>query len=137
MTAPLPSTVAVFTEIAVAGAIIFVIYSGYVRNRFPYALAAAVTAFETVFNVGYMVWRIAAGGREAGLSRTILLLGMAHGIFSLVMLIGLLVFMGLAWANYRKGNNFFRRHGTFTFVFVGLWLAAVASGLLVYVAEYL
>jgi len=53
------------------------------------------------------------------------------------MFIALLVFMGLAWANYKKGINYFQQHKIFTASFIVLWLIAIASGFAFYYIAYL
>jgi len=64
-------------------------------------------------------------------------LAIFHGTLSLIMFIGLLIFMFLAWREYENGKNYFKEHHIFTLIFLVLWFLAVISGVVFYVVEYL
>ena len=132
------STFTLFTELLVTISVLYIFYSGYKRNRFPYTLTAITLAYEIVFNISYMASR-ALGGKNPSILETRLAVGLAifHGTFSLVMFVALLVFMGLAWRNYKKGINYFAAHKSFTYVFAALWLVAILSGFVFYYVSYL
>ena len=136
MAAPLFSTITLLTEIVVTASVLYAFYSGYVRNRFPYALVALTLAYETLFNVSYMTLRVATHVEDGRDRPFEIALAAFHGTFSLLMFVGLIVFMAAAWRNYRKGVNYFRAHAKLTRTFIALWLVAIASGFAFYAVEY-
>ncbi|PIP60246.1 hypothetical protein COX00_04275 [Candidatus Uhrbacteria bacterium CG22_combo_CG10-13_8_21_14_all_47_17] len=136
MNAPLFSTFTLFTEILVTLAVLYAFYSGYARNRFPSLLVGITLLYETLFNISYMVFRSATHGSIADDTAFEIGLAAFHGILSLVMFVGLFVFMIVAWRHYRKGINYFRAHRALTGTFIVLWLLVVLSGLLFYVITY-
>lgn len=131
------STFTLFTEILVTASVLYIFYQAKNKNIFHYKLVAVTLAYEILFNISYMFSR--AGGHikssrfESGGE---VALAAFHGIFSLLMFSGLLVFMALAWKNYKKGVNYFLAHKTLTGWFTGLWLLAVASGIAFYFVSY-
>jgi len=137
MTAPLFSTVTLATEIVVTTSVLYTFWSAYTRGRFPYVLTGITLAYEILFNVSYMVLRTATHGPITQDAPAEIALAAFHGIFSLLMLVGLVVYMTLAWRAYRKGVNYFRVHRRFTAVFIAMWLVAIASGFAFYALEYL
>ncbi|MGE5041935.1 MAG: hypothetical protein ACM3IJ_03450 [Candidatus Levyibacteriota bacterium] len=136
MHAPLFSTISLIAELVVSSVIFYTFYSGYKKNKFPTIPAAAALIYEVMFNITYMVTRTKAheGKNEANFN---LLFGAFHGILSLVMFIALIVFLILAWKNYKKGTNYFLKHKMITFVFLFFWTLSVVSGIVFYVIEYL
>ena len=132
------STFTLFTELLVTASILYVFYSAYRYNKFPYKLVAATLTYEILFNISYMASR-ALGGKNPGKLAGSYIIDVAifHGPFSLLMFLALLVFMAMAWRNYKKGLNYFRLHKNFTFTFILLWLIAIASGFAFYYVAYL
>ncbi len=133
--APLYSTLTLIAELFVSAAVFYSVYSGYKRNRFPAKLAGAALLYEILFNISYMVSRLSVhvNAQEPPFG---LALAIVHGSLSLVMFISLILFFILAWANYRKGVNYFREHKYITFVFLFFWTLSVLSGMLFYFVEY-
>lgn len=132
------STFTLFTELLVTLSVLYIFYSGYKNSRFPYLLTAATLTYEILFNISYMASRILSHANPSRLeNNTVLVLAAFHGIFSLLMFIALLIFMSLAWRNYKKGLNYFKNHSIITFSFIFLWLVAIGSGITFYLATYL
>ncbi len=131
------STFTLFTEILVTASVLYVFHSGYRYNKFPYALVALTLGYEICFNITYMASRALSRANPSRLENgTAIGLAIFHGSFSLLMFLGLIVYMVIAWVNYKKGVNYFLRHNRFTATFILLWLAAVLSGIAFYVISY-
>ena len=132
------STFTLFTEIIVTGAVLYVIYSGYAKNRFPSRIAAAALSYEILFNISYMASRLVTheDSKQYPDSPFHIALAIFHGSFSLLMFILLLVFMFFAWKGYRRGENFFRVRRKLTIIFIVSWMIAVLSGFLFYYEAY-
>jgi len=137
MVIPLYSTFALATELILTGIVIHIFYSGYAKNIFPYRLAIGAVAYEVLFNISYMVYRVtthvpstAESGFEIGLA-------IFHGTLSLIMFVALIAYFALAFKNYKSGINCFKEHKVLTIVFIVFWLLSVLSGALFYAVEYL
>ena len=137
---PLFSTFTLITELFVTATIFYVFYSGYKRNIFPAKAAFFALAYETLFNISYMVYRSvqesAEHEEEAEMTAEIAL-AIFHGTLSLIMFISLIAFLVLAWRNYREGINYFKEHTTLTVTFLFLWSLSILSGITFYIIEYL
>jgi hypothetical protein len=133
--APLYSTITLCAEVVISAVILYSIYSGYKNNRFPVILAGIALIYEIVFNISYMISRL---GSHTNSYEPFwgLILAIFHGSLSLVMFIALIIFFILAWLNYRRGINYFKKHNILTTLFVIFWLLAVFSGILFYYVEY-
>jgi heme A synthase len=138
MHAPFFSTFTLFTEALVTISVLYIFYSGYKHNKFPYTLAAITMAYEILFNISYMASR--ALNKKVDVmppdSAFLITLAIFHGTFALLMFLALLVFMFFAWKNYKKGSNFFQAHKTMLIWFIVLWMTAVISGFLFYYEYY-
>ena len=137
---PIPwfSTFTLFTEILVTAGVLYIFYQAKTKNIFHYKTAAAVLGYEILFNISYMASRTGGHIKSARFEQPWeIALAAFHGIFSLLMFLALLVFMALAWKNYKKGVNYFLVHKTLTGWFIGFWLLAVISGIVFYVVSYL
>jgi len=135
--APLYSTAALFAEIIISAIVLYIFYSSFKQNRLPYRLVVFALIYETFFNVGYMVYKtLNHSVPQSAYSRLYLVLGMCHGILSLVMFIVLIIFLMIAWKNYRKKINYFKKHTALTIIFLILWLISVMSGILLYYVAY-
>lgn len=134
--APIHSTITLFTEIIISVLVFYIFYSGYTRKKFPYGLALFVILYETLFNISYMVSRAANSGNSIS-SGFEIGLAIFHGTLSLIMFITLIVFLVLAWKNYKKGINYFKKHRKLTATFIVLWSLSVLSGILFYFFEYI
>lgn len=135
-TPPLYSTITLFTELLITAAILYIFYSGYKKNKFPYKIAFLALAYETLFNVSYMVIRILTHKEVRSKPDPDVWLAAFHGISSLIMFIALIIYVIIAWKNYKKGINYFLIHKKITFTFLFFWLLAIFSGILFYVFEY-
>jgi hypothetical protein len=137
MDIPVFSTITLITEVLVTTSVLYIFYSGYKKGRLPYALTAITLGYEVCFNISYMASRLFGGKNPSRLEDHLTIaLAIFHGSFSLLMFLALLVFMVLAWINYKKDVNYFAAHKTFTIVFVCLWLVAVLSGIAFYFVSY-
>ena len=138
MPIPLWSTITLATELLVTLSVLYIFYKSYRTGRFPNILASITVAYEVIFNITYMASRELGHKNPSALEPSgVILLAIFHGIFSLVMFIALLVFLGIAWRAYRKGTNFFALHPKITISFIILWLIAVITGFAFYYVSYL
>ena len=112
-----------------------IVYSGYHKGWLSSKLLFFTLAYEIVFNVGYMVIRT-ANPSSAGGSESVKLLGMFHGIFSLLMFVVAVAFFILAYRQYKKGINYFKEHKTATILFCACWIIALFSGVALYLLIY-
>lgn len=132
------STFTLVTETFVTVGVLYILYSGYYKNRFLTKLAAITLAYETLFNISYMSYRALSHQDSSKYPDSAFHIALAifHGTFSLLMFILLLVFMFFAWRGYKKGLNFFQVHKKLTLVFLIAWLVAVFSGFAFYYVAY-
>lgn len=135
MTAPAYSTFAVIAEPFVTVAIFYTFYQGFRHNKFPKNIAFGAVLYETLFNISYMFYKLP--DHFSRFNKTwYTVLGATHGILSLLMFIGLIVFISLAYKNYAKGTNYFREHKYITFTFLSFWLVALFTGFALYYTSY-
>src|SRR5512146_1013585 len=97
MHAPLYSTVSLIAELFVSAAIVTVIVQAYRKNVFRKRLAALALAYEILFNISYMVYRVLTHPESKAESKFDVGLAIFHGTLSLAMFIALIVFMAAAW----------------------------------------
>jgi len=136
---PLFSTFTLITEIFVTIGVFYMFYQGYRKNRFPTKVAFLTLFYEIFFNISYMTYR--AFVHEVKIPKhehTPFHLGLAifHGTFSLVMFVALIALVLVAWRQYKKGENFFKKHAVLTFSFIVLWFIAITSGFFFYFVAY-
>jgi len=135
MHAPLYSTIALIAELFVSAAVFYIFYRGYKYGKFLEKLAIAAILYEIIFDISYMVHRVPA--QDNKLNRPIVIaFGAFHGILSLAMFLGLIVFFALAMMRYRKGVNYFKDHQRLTFTFLFFWSLSVLSGIGLYLTAY-
>jgi hypothetical protein len=134
--APLHSTITLCAEIVVSAMVLYSIYWGYMKGKFPVALAGAALLYEILFNVTYMISRLGTQTDNQFITPVDLILAITHGTLSLIMFITLIIFFILAWIGYRKGINYFKAHRTSTIVFIIFWTISVLSGILLYFVVY-
>jgi len=138
MTIPIYSTVALFTECIMLIVILYIFYNGYKYNRFNYKLVAIALSYEIIFNISYMLYRTVSAPESKSVHSAIVIgFAILHGILSLVMFILLIVFLLLAWKNYKKKINYFKKHSVLSLIFIIFWLIAVISGIIIYAVYYL
>jgi small-conductance mechanosensitive channel len=138
MHAPWFSTFTLITEALVTISVLYIFYSGYKKNKFPFVLTGITLAYEILFNISYMASRALSKKIDVSPPDSKLLIALAifHGSFALLMFLALLVFMFFAWKNYKKGINFFQNHKLMLKIFIFCWLLAVISGFLFYYEYY-
>lgn len=137
MNIPLYSTITLVAEIFVSSIIFYCFYQGFKRNKFPTRFAAAALAYEILFNITYMIYRVPAHAKAKVEPPFVIVLAILHGTLSLIMFISLIIFFILAWKNYRQGINYFQAHKKFSLSFLVFWSISVISGILFYILEYL
>jgi hypothetical protein len=103
--APLHSTITLCAEIVVSVIVLYSIYRGYTKGKFPAILAGVALLYEVIFNVTYMVSRLGAQTDNQFITPVDLALAITHGTLSLIMFIALIVFFMLAWVGYRRGRH--------------------------------
>ncbi len=136
MTAPLYSTVTLFAELGVSAIIYTALYRGYKHNAFPRAWVAIAVSYEILFNISYMIYRTTTHTQATAEPVFNLIFAAIHGSLSLLMFIALLIFFFVAWKNYAKGVNFFKKHTPLTITFAVLWALSIGSGIFFYLLEY-
>lgn len=139
MTAPTLSTITLLTEIVVSYCVYYVIWQGFSKGIFVRWLAFSVLIYESLFNISYMTSRLFGHVEPAaptGLSTTVTLLAIFHGIFSLIMFLALVVFFLFASSRYRRGENFFLTYRSLTVTFGVAWAVSVISGIFFYFVLY-
>ncbi len=142
--APLFSTFTLLTEIVITTLVLYIFYAGYYKNHFPYKIAGFALAYEIIFNISYMAYRsFLHVANESATSAAVEVetpfqtgLAIFHGIISLVMFIALVVFLIVAWKNYKNNVNYFKKHKAITLTFIIFWLIAVISGIAFYFIIY-
>jgi uncharacterized membrane protein YozB (DUF420 family) len=136
MRAPLYSTVSLVAELFVSAAVYSSIWAGWRKNLFRKRLVALTLAYEALFNISYMVYRVLTHVDDSKDGPFEIGLAIFHGTLSLAMFIALIVFMIVAWRAYGKGKNYFKEHPRLTWTFLVLWTLSVLSGVLFYFVEY-
>ena len=135
MHAPAYSTFALIAEIFVSAAVFYTFYQGYKKDRFPEKVAFGAIAYEILFNISYMTYRLPE--HESHFNETARqILGAAHGTLSLIMFLSLIAFFTLAAKNYTAGVNYFRTHRNLTVTFLVFWSISIISGIVFYFVEY-
>lgn len=137
MNIPLYSTVTLIAELFVSSIIFYSFYQGFKHNKFPTKFAAAALAYEILFNITYMIYRVPSHAKAKVEPPYVIILAILHGTLSLIMFVSLIVFFILAWKNYRRGVNYFLVHKKFSLTFLIFWSISVISGILFYILEYL
>ncbi len=132
---PLFSTITLIAEIIISCIVFYTFYRSYMHNKFPTPLVAFALLYEITFNISYMATRVSANTEKIEIPWHIVLAA-SHGILSLIMFISLIIFMLLAWKNYRKGINYFKQHKYITIIFLIFWSISIISGILLYFVEY-
>ena len=132
------STFTLVTETFVTIGVLYILYSGYYKNKFLTKLAAVTLSYETLFNISYMAYRALTHDDDTAHPDSAFHIGLAifHGTFALLMFVALVIFMYFAWKNYKAGINFFQKYKKLTLVFLIAWMIAVLSGFLFYYEAY-
>ena len=132
------STFTLVTEAFVTASVLYILYSGYYKGKFPAKLTAATLLYETLFNISYMSYRAVSHVDSTAHPDSSFHIAIAifHGTFSLLMFILLVIFMYFAWKNYKVGINFFQKFKKLTITFLIAWLIAVFSGFFFYYEAY-
>lgn len=137
MSAFVSSTITLTMELVIGGIILFIIFQGWRRNYFYKKLAFFAIGYEIFFNVGYMIYRVAAAPSIVNLEKITKTVGMMHGILSLVLLLVVIAFLLRAGREYVKGINSFAKHNVQTTIFIISWMVSLLSGIYLYVQMYL
>lgn len=135
MVAPLQSTITLGMELLIAVVIATIIYRAWAKNIFMRRLAIFAVAYETVFNIGYMILR-SAHASKATLSPQLMAVGAVHGILSLVIFVAVIVLFWKASKSFSKGENYFQKHTVIAALFLLGWIISLLSGLWLYWAAY-
>jgi hypothetical protein len=135
MIAPAYSTFALIAEPFVTAAVFYTFYQGYKHNRFPEKVAFGAVLYETIFNISYMFYKLP--GHLSRFNKTwYTALAATHGILSIIMFVGLIVFLALAYNRYKKGVNYFLKHKYVSVTFLLFWLTALLTGFALYYTTY-
>lgn len=124
------------SELLVTAGVFYFFWEAIRRDRFRWAFIWILLAFETFVNITYMTARLArsAPPTERPGWATALLAG--HGTLSLLMFLGLIAFVVIAWRHHKVENeNYFRTRMTATWIFLAFWTLSVLSGEAIYVLQ--
>lgn len=136
MNPPFYSTFTLITELFVTSSVLYVFYKGYKENVFKSKLAFATIAYEILFNISYMFMRSSTHRDDTTATKFHIMLAASHGLSSLLMFVALIVFMLVAYNNYKRGVNFFKAHSKLSGAFLTFWMISVISGVVFYVNTY-
>ena len=120
------------TEVLVTVAVFYVFWKAW-HGDFRRGLLVGVLAFEVLFNVSYMAYRMFWD--TDGLEEIPPWLGSVaagHGILSLLMLLLLFFITAMAWNDNERRENFIRDNPIMTWIFLSVWTLSVVSGELVF-----
>lgn len=125
------------SELLVTAGVFYFFWRALRHNDFRWTLVWTVIAFETLFNITYMAGRFAAHEPVAGKTPSwATALFIAHGTLSLVMFVGLVAFVLVAFRHERVDRtNLFRARLATTWTFLTLWTLSVATGEALYVLQ--
>jgi hypothetical protein len=129
---PVASTITLVMELIIAAIIFHIIYNGYVKNIFSKKVTFFAIAYETIFNVGYMIYRTVAAPSTSNLSVALKIVAALHGILSLIILIAVFFFFLRANKEYVKNVNSFKVHHIQTKLFLFSWIVSLLSGIFLY-----
>ena len=132
------STFAALSELVVTAFVLTVMITNLRGQALRSKLLFGTLAYELLVNITYMVQRtvVVAENHPNPLSEWVGVVGALHGVFSLVMFVGLIVVSVLAYRASKRGVAFFQQHRQLTVVFIALWLLSVGSGEVVYFLVY-
>ena len=134
---PAFSTFSAISELFVSAAVFYFFYQAIRRDNYRWGLLTITIAFETLVNITYMASRLSQHA-DSGVERPawITALLAAHGILSLVMFLGLIVLVLVAFRRHKvEGDNFLRAQRPLSYAFLLLWTASVLSGELLYALQ--
>ncbi len=132
---PLYSTFSAITELLVTGVVFWFFYQALRHANYRWGIMAAALAYETLFNITYMVSRLFT--HEEGVTHEhaswVTWYIAAHGTLSLVMFIALVWFVIWAWRRTRKGDlDPIGAHRNWAYTFLVLWTISILSGEAIY-----
>lgn len=130
------STFTLITELLVTASVLYIFFDGYKKDKFHPKLLFITLAYESLFNINYMAHRTKSV-ETAKMAPWYIALAAFHGIFSLLMFITLVIFFILAWLNFRKNVNYFKKHAVFSKIFITCWMISIISGIAFYIITYL
>lgn len=136
MHVPIASTITLLMELFIAMIIFYIVYNGYFKNVFSKKMTFFAIAYETVFNVGYMVYRTFAAPSISNLNASWKIVAMLHGILSLIILVAVIAFFLRASMEYAKNVNSFKEHHFQTKLFLFSWIVSLLSGIALYLKVY-
>lgn len=138
MAAPAFSTFSALTEALVTAAVFYAYVPALRGAAFRYRIAFAAIAYETLFNITYMVRSLfdIGPGERLELSGGELAFVAFHGSLSLAMFVALIAFTVLAYRAAKVGRNVPIEHRNWTLLFLGLWIVSVTTGWWLYFDLY-
>lgn len=121
------------TELVVTAGVFYFFAQALLRDRYRWAFVWIVVGYETLFNITYMASRLAGHEPRADYPAWTTTLLVAHGVLSLVMFLGLIAFLVVAFRRrHVEGENFFREHRQLTWTFLAFWTISILSGEAIY-----
>ncbi len=124
------------TELLVTAGVFYFFWRAIRFDDFRWPLIWITIGYETLFNITYMAVRLARHDPAPDYPGWATLLLAGHGTLSLIMFLGLIAFVMVAFRQRHVGDlNVFRDHGSFTLLFIVLWTTSIVSGELIYALQ--
>lgn len=137
MNAPTFSTFSAVAELFVTTGVLYLVLTNYRGKGFATKLAVALLIFEFSINMMYMIYRMRESSAGVAAAPSPLAPFMAvHDMLSLLVFLLLVVFSYLAHVAMKRGRHFFQERPALTMSFLGLWMASVGSGEVLYAMNY-
>lgn len=134
---PALSALSAVTELFVTAAVFYVLYVALTRNELKARLLGFALAYEVLFNISYMTYRLLSHPEPSAHPPWMIALVGGHGILSLAMFLALVAVSVIAYRRHAEGRNLFRERIALTYAFAGLWVVSLASGYAIFALEYL
>ena len=105
-------------------------------DDYRWTFISIVIAFETLVNIVYMISRLAAAEPRGEHPAALTWLLAGHGTLSLLMFLGLVAFVMIAFRAAKVDRaNLFRANPVLTWTFLGLWTLSVLTGEALYALQ--
>lgn len=131
-------------ELFVTAAIVTVVWRNLRRRSFPLPLFVAVSVFEGVVNMAYMILKTRAAEAAtavpvavATVSPTMRVGFAAHGALSVLAYVAFVILGVVAYRQQKSGRFFFAEHPRMTAAFLTAWAISIVSGEAIFAARYL
>lgn len=138
-TPPLFSTFSAVTELLVTAAVVWFFYNALKKADYRWGVITAALIYETLFNITYMVSRLALHTSSTDVERPGWYIGFVafHGTLSLVMFLGLIALVVWAYERRKQGmEDPLGAHRKLSWTFLVLWFVSIGTGELIYIMQW-